>query len=72
MVGTLGGGCLPWAHGNLNYEAWLAADEVGMCVCMCVCVCTCVYVCDDYEWPLLHCTAASVYYACKCMHVPIH
>ena len=30
-------------HGDLNYEAWLAANEVRMCVCVCVCVC----VCDD-------------------------
>ncbi len=29
-------------HGDLNYEAWLTADEVRMCVC----------VCDDYEWLL--------------------
>ncbi len=21
-------------HGDLNYEAWLAADEVRMCVCV--------------------------------------
>ncbi len=25
-------------HGHLNYEAWLTADEVRMCVCVCVCV----------------------------------
>ena len=31
-------------HGDLNYEAWLTADEVRMCVC----------ACDDYEWLLLH------------------
>ncbi len=23
-------------HGDLNYEAWLTADEVRMCVCVCV------------------------------------
>ena len=22
-------------HGDLNYEAWLTADEVRMCVCVC-------------------------------------
>ncbi len=25
-------------HGDLNYEAWLEADEARMCVCVCMCV----------------------------------
>ncbi len=38
-------------YGNLNYEAWLVADEVRMYVC----------VCDDYEWLLCTLLYVSAY-----------